>query len=88
LEDLQIQSRRLNDFLNRKVFGDQEQWIMTLRKHRKPWERCIQHELKRYYDLESPLATIKIAEKHSYSKDSEIKGLTVKAMQAIGLDAL
>jgi len=62
---LSSQSRRPKHSPNQKVFAEQEQWILQLRRDRHLGARRIQHELVRLHDSPLGLATIqKILQKH------------------------
>src|SRR5690606_11019790 len=63
---LTSQSRRPKQSPSQKVFSDQEQWILQLRRDRHLGARRIQHELMRLYDCQLGLATIqKVLQKYA-----------------------
>jgi transposase len=65
LEGLIGQNRRPIQSPAKKVFLEQEQWILDLRKNRNSGARCIQNELRRIHGFNLSLATIhKVLTKH------------------------
>jgi transposase InsO family protein len=65
LEGLISQNRRPIQSPAKKVFSEQEQWILDLRKNRNSGARCIQNELRRIHGFNLSLATIhKVLTKH------------------------
>ena len=59
------ESRRPTHSPTKKVFSEQEQWILDLRKNRNSGARCIQNELRRIHGFNLSLATIhKVLTKH------------------------
>ncbi len=64
-EGLNGESRRPFCFPAKKIFPEQEQWILDLRKDRNCGARCIQNELKRTHGFNLSLASIhKVLTKH------------------------
>jgi transposase InsO family protein len=65
LEGLLSQNRRPLKSPARKIFPEQEQWILDLRMDRNWGARCIQNDLKRIHGFNVSLATIhKVLTKH------------------------
>ncbi len=63
---LRSRSRRPHRSPNRKVFEQETQWILELRRTRHLGARRIQNELKRLYDCQLGLATIqKVLQQHN-----------------------
>lgn len=58
LEGLKSQNRRPLRSPAKKIFPEQEQWILDLRRSRNWGARCIQNELKRIYEFNLSLASI------------------------------
>ena len=70
IDGLQDQSRRSKRSPNRKVFEEQKELILDLRKSRKLGPRRIQSELKRLHDFSLSKATI-----HKVLKLNDVKPL-------------
>jgi len=68
LEGLCSRSRRPTHSPATKVFGEQENWILALRKERKLGARRIQIELRRIHDCHLSLATIHKTLARSHAK--------------------
>ena len=65
LEGLTSQNRRPLRSPAKKIFSEQEKWILDFRKHRNWGARCIQNELRRIHGFNLSLATIhKVLTKH------------------------
>jgi hypothetical protein len=65
LEGLISENRRPIHSPAKKIFSEQEEWILDLRKNRNSGARCIQNELRRIHGFNLSLATIhKVLTKH------------------------